>query len=253
RLPEDQRLDLAVEALERPKAKRTRVTGWQVREHHHDGTRIHHGGDIADQSGQSGHIAATLLVRRHVRRHVDDVASLEVAACAREALARAVATDQLVKARLEYRHVLPGQTVDQRPIRIEAHELEAACGHRRGRHKPEGGHTGETNDRRRHSPPFTAIACALRRCSTLCSQMSFERSVFAPERQSVLKCAYSRAQVGSSCTRVSVFSGGRPLGKTRVRLVNADGPHLHSDWMCAGPRPAMVFLLNWLSNISQGL
>ena len=27
----------------------------------------------------------------------------------------------------------------------------------------------------------------------------------------------------------SVSSGGRPLGRTRVRLVNCDGPHLHSD------------------------
>src|SRR5262249_60976574 len=96
-----------------------------------------------------------------LRRHGDEVAALEAAAAAREALAHAVATDQFVKARLEYRHVLPGQTVDQRPIRIEAHELEAACGPRRGRYKPEVGHAGETNDRGTQPPPLPAIPCAL--------------------------------------------------------------------------------------------
>ena len=44
---------------------------------------------------------------------------------------------------------------------------------------------------------------------------------------------------------------GRPLGKTRVRLVNADGPHLHSDWMCAEPRSARMSQVKWLRHIKR--
>jgi hypothetical protein len=88
-----------------------------------------------------------LLVRRHVRRHIDDVAGSKVAARACEPLARAIAMNELVKARLEYRHILLGQTLDQRMIRIVAYELEPACRRRRGGNKPEVSHAGETNDR----------------------------------------------------------------------------------------------------------
>src|SRR5262245_54409406 len=111
--------------------------------------------------------------------------------------------------------------------------------------EPEMGHAGEADHGRLHGVPFNATACALKRASTRWSQMSFDRSVFAPVSHRVLKCAYSSAQVGSSCTNVMISSGGRPLGNTRLRVVNSDGPHLHSDAMCAEPRSARMSHVKW--------
>src|SRR5207247_8721259 len=103
---------------------------------------------------------------------------------------------------------------------------------------PASGHDGNPHGRRVHRGSFAAPASAASRCRTRVSQISFDKSVLAPARHSDLKCAYSSAQVGSSCTSVSVSSGGCPLGRTRPRLVNSEGPHLHSDWICDEPRSA---------------
>src|SRR5262245_49154098 len=80
----------------------------------------------------------------------------------------------------------------------------------------------------------------LRRSRTRPSQTSFDKSVVAPFLHSCLKCAYSSVQVGSSCTSVTASSGGRPLGSTRVRRMNTEGPHLHSESICAVPRSARM-------------
>src|SRR5260221_10993228 len=114
RLAENQRLDLVIKALERACAKRARVTRWYLREHNHDGTGIHRGGNIADQRRQSGYIAPILLVRRHVRRHVDDVAGPKIATRAREPLARANAMNELVTAMIEHPQIRPRRTGDHR-------------------------------------------------------------------------------------------------------------------------------------------
>src|SRR6266567_1949933 len=87
---------------------------------------------------------------------------------------------------------------------------------------------------------LTAAASRPRRSRVRPSQTSFDRSVFAPLVHSCLKCAYSSAHVGSSCTSLTASSGGRPLGSTRVRRMNIEGPHLHSDTICAVPRSARM-------------
>ena len=69
--------------------------------------------------------------------------------------------------------------------------------------------------------------------------------------QSHLKCAYSSSQVGSSWTSVIVSSGGRPLGSTRRRSVNDEGPHLHSERMCTEPFSANRSQVKWLRQLSS--
>src|SRR5712691_7391461 len=86
-------------------------------------------------------------------------------------------------------------------------------------------------------------ASRLSRPSVRPSQMSFDRSVFAPLVHNFLKYAYSSSHVGSSCTSVIASSGGRPLGSTRLRRMNVEGPHLHSETICAVPRSARMSLV----------
>src|SRR5581483_3535654 len=93
------------------------------------------------------------------------------------------------------------------------------------------GHPGIADDRPGHVP--SASAPSLR--NTRLSQISLDRSVGCPAAHSALKCAYSSAQVGSSCMRVTDFSGGRPLGSSRVRWTNSVGPHLQSELIWALP------------------
>src|SRR5580658_2489897 len=97
------------------------------------------------------------------------------------------------------------------------------------------GHAGKADYRRGHGAVPVFSAAVATRLSMRCSHRSPDRSVLAPVSHSDLKCAYSIAQVGSSCTSVTVSSGGRPLGRTRSRSVKDEGPHLQSELICAEP------------------
>src|SRR5688572_16614682 len=82
------------------------------------------------------------------------------------------------------------------------------------------------------------------------TQMSVEMFV-PPVRQSLLKCSYSRAHVGSGCSRTCTCSGGLPLGSTRVRTVNDEGPHLHRPVTCALPFSPTISSVNQLRHDSS--
>src|SRR5262245_28011939 len=137
-------------------------------------------------------------------------------------------------------------------IGIEADRAKSAGRDRARRDEAEMGHAGKSDDGFAHArPPARFCACTDKRDSTRLSQRSVERSVGVRARQSRLKCSYSAAQVGSSCSKVTLCSGGRPLGKTRERCVKVLGPHLHSELICAVPCSARMWQVKWLRHINS--
>ncbi len=143
---------------------------------------------------------------------------------------------QIVKIGLDDRQRSGFKPRDQSRVAIDRAGRRSPCWRQQRPSETEMGHSHIANDRAR--------SCALIRPSShIRRQLAETRKQPAVSGEigpraiadEALEVTYSSSQVGSSCTRVTDCSGGRPLGRMRVRCVNVVGPHLHSNSTCAVP------------------
>src|SRR5262249_40063392 len=186
--------------------------------------------DLCDRCRNAGEIALAVTIGRHIGRDIDEVTGTEILNLAGKGGALSTAASELVEARLDHRQPAGGDVTNARCVAIVADDAKAFPGERERRHQPQMGQPGKADDRRAHGCACAMAAWASRR-SIRFNRTSFDSSVSCLPAQSFLKWAYSSSQVGSSCVRVTVSSGGRPLGSKRRRSVNDEGPHLHSERM----------------------
>src|SRR2546427_12019858 len=134
----------------------------------------------------------------------------------------------LSKTRFEDRRLAALELLYDAGIGVVANDLEPARERTCGGVHAQVGHARKADDGRNGVRPYFLAACSPSERKSFCSHRSRERSAATPRAHRSLKWAYSSAQVGSSCVRVTTSSGGLPEGSTRVRSVKVVGPHLQS-------------------------
>src|ERR1043166_999661 len=228
-LAEYQSLDQIVEVV-RLAFERTGKSRRHLAQNHQDGVRLEHRGNLDDQLADAAQVAAAEVIGGDVGGDENHVAAGQVEAGRRIRKTFATLLEQLRQSGLDDRQVACSEPSDYALVWIETDGGEAARCRGGGGIDTEVGHSGKPDDCFVHSDLSCSAAWPSSR-NDLLSQRSSARSVTAPDSHKCLKCAYSASQVGSSCTKVTVSSGGRPLGRTRVRSVKLLGPHLHRERM----------------------